>query len=152
MIYLQNKNNISKSDLLLLFSAATMATPVLVLPFPAQGHINPALAFATRLASMSLSVTVLITSDLISKANVSSSSVSIACISDGKEFVEGEESFKRITSVLSANLAESSTKAQPSSSSTTPRCRGPWTWPGPGACSACRFSQCRRPCLRFTTI
>ncbi|XP_042066352.1 UDP glycosyltransferase 9-like isoform X2 [Salvia splendens] len=90
-----------------------MAAHVLVLPYPGQGHINPALAFATRLASMSLSVTVLITTDLISKATVSSSSsasVSIARISDGKESVEGEESFeayfKRFTAVLSANLAE----------------------------------------------
>ena len=89
-----------------------MATHVLVLPYPAQGHINPALAFANRLASMSLSVTMLITTDLINKATVSSqsSSVSIACISDGKESVEGVESFgayfKRLKAVLSANLAE----------------------------------------------
>ncbi|KAG6422890.1 hypothetical protein SASPL_113272 [Salvia splendens] len=88
-----------------------METHVLVLPFPGQGHINPALAFATRLASMSLSITVLITTDLINKATVcSSSSVSIARISDEKESIEGEESFeayfKRFTAVLSANLAE----------------------------------------------
>ncbi|KAL1561416.1 UDP glycosyltransferase 9-like isoform X2 [Salvia divinorum] len=87
---------------------------VLVLPCPAQGHINPALAFANRLASTSLSVTVLITTDLINKATVSSSSssssVSIALISDGKEAVEGPETFeaefKRARAVLSPNLAE----------------------------------------------
>ncbi|KAG6422887.1 hypothetical protein SASPL_113269 [Salvia splendens] len=86
---------------------------VLILPYPAQGHINPALAFATRLASMRLSVTVLVTTDFINNATVSSSSspsVSIAPISDGKEKIAASESFeayfRRFTSILPASLAQ----------------------------------------------
>lgn len=91
--------------------AAAAAAHILVLPHPAQGHINPALAFAKRLASMGVEVTILITTDLSKKASFSDCApVAIAHISDGAEEVKETESFeayfRRFRGVLSANLAE----------------------------------------------
>lgn len=84
---------------------------VLVLPHPGQGHINPALAFAKRLASEGIIVTVITTTNLSNSAKFSDcSSIAIDNISDGSEEVKEAETveayFKRFKAVLSANLAE----------------------------------------------
>ncbi|EYU36667.1 hypothetical protein ABFS82_14G289200 [Erythranthe guttata] len=83
---------------------------ILVVPYPAPGHLNPALAFAKYLASKGLSITVIITTNLSKSAKFSScSSITIENISDGSEEVKEPESiegyFKRLKTVLSQNLA-----------------------------------------------
>ncbi|KAH6834868.1 hypothetical protein C2S53_003868 [Perilla frutescens var. hirtella] len=93
--------------------AATITKPhVLVVPFPAQGHINPVLAFAKRLASEGINVTFIITTKLSKFAKISDcSSITIDYISDGSEEEVKEpetiEAYRnRIKAVFSANLAE----------------------------------------------
>ncbi|KAI3459853.1 hypothetical protein Pfo_016516 [Paulownia fortunei] len=84
---------------------------VLVIPYPAQGHINPALAFAKCLASKGLRVTVITTTSVSKSAKFSPcSSITIDNISDGSEEVKEPETiegyFKRFKAVVSQNLAK----------------------------------------------
>ncbi|KAH6819886.1 hypothetical protein C2S53_020720 [Perilla frutescens var. hirtella] len=85
---------------------------VLVVPFPAQGHINPVLAFAKRLASEGIKVTFIITTNMSKSAKISDcGSITIDYISDGsEEQVKEPETIeayhKRIKAVFSANLAD----------------------------------------------
>ncbi|KAH6786588.1 hypothetical protein C2S52_006140 [Perilla frutescens var. hirtella] len=94
-------------------AAATITKPhVLFVPRSAQGHINPALAFAKRVASEGINVTFIITTKLSKSAKISDcSSITIDYISDGseeelKEPKTIEAYYKRIKAVFSANLAE----------------------------------------------
>ncbi|XP_073124494.1 UDP glycosyltransferase 9-like [Henckelia pumila] len=81
-----------------------------VLPFPAQGHISPALAFSKFLASKGLKIIILTTTHLTKSAKISlsSSSISIQTISDGSEDQNGKETldeyFQRLKRCLSQNL------------------------------------------------
>ncbi|KAK6116775.1 hypothetical protein DH2020_049508 [Rehmannia glutinosa] len=84
---------------------------VLVIPYPAQGHINPVLAFAKRLASNGLLVTVITTTSVTKSAKVSlCASITIDNISDGSEDVSEHETiegyFKRFKAVVTQNLAK----------------------------------------------
>lgn len=86
---------------------------VLVVPFPAQGHINPALGFATALANHGLRVTLVTTTRIMNSAAISlqSSPVSIDHISDGSEDVTPgsetiEEHMRRYRTVVTRNLSE----------------------------------------------
>ncbi|KAL2529878.1 UDP-glycosyltransferase 74E2 [Forsythia ovata] len=86
-------------------------THILVLPFPAQGHINPALEFSKCLASHGLKVTIILTSRVSKSAQVpSNSSINIETISDGSEEDKEPESiegfFKRFNAAVSQNLAK----------------------------------------------
>ncbi|KAH6834867.1 hypothetical protein C2S53_003867 [Perilla frutescens var. hirtella] len=93
-------------------AAAIITKPhVLFVPHPAQGHINPTLAFAKRLASEGIKVTFIITTNLSKSAKISDcSSITIDYISDGSEEVKEPETieayFKRIKAVFLANLAD----------------------------------------------
>ncbi|KAH6768246.1 hypothetical protein C2S51_013582 [Perilla frutescens var. frutescens] len=98
--------------------AATITKPhVLVVPFPAQGHINPVLAFAKRLASEGINVTFIMTTKLSKSAKISDcSSITFDYISDGSEEEVEPEKLKepetieayreRLKAAFSANLAE----------------------------------------------
>ncbi|KAL1561414.1 UDP glycosyltransferase 9-like [Salvia divinorum] len=84
---------------------------VVVIPFPAQGHINPALAFAKCLASKGLLVAVVITTSVAKSANFSDcASLALHTVSDGSEHVEGTETveayLKRFRRNISRNLAD----------------------------------------------
>lgn len=85
---------------------------VLFVPYPAQGHINPAVQLAKCLASKGLKVTVLTTTSVRKLATLSSpwDSITIDDISDGSEEVKEVETidlyFKRFRDVLSKNLKE----------------------------------------------
>lgn len=91
-----------------------MAAPtphVVMIPYPAQGHINPSLAFAHTLAAAGLPVTFITTTALAASATISSSaSVAVHHISDGYECVAGAETVdayqRRLRANLSRNLAE----------------------------------------------
>ncbi|KAH6778332.1 hypothetical protein C2S51_009644 [Perilla frutescens var. frutescens] len=93
-------------------AAAIITKPhVLFVPHPAQGHINPTLAFAKRLASEGIKVTFIITTNLSKSAKISDcSSITIDYISDGSEEVKEPETieayFKRIKAVFLVNLAD----------------------------------------------
>lgn len=85
---------------------------LLVLPFPAQGHISPVLAFSKFLASKGLNITILTTTYLTKSAKVSlsSSSINTQAISDGSEDDQDrkettEEFFARFKRCVSQNLA-----------------------------------------------
>lgn len=86
---------------------------ILVIAYPAQGHINPLLQFSKRLASMGLRVTFVTTSSISKsmQAGQTASSVSFESISDGSE--EGESLESKIASLeyrfrerVSQSLAE----------------------------------------------
>ncbi|KAL0366591.1 UNVERIFIED_CONTAM: UDP glycosyltransferase 9 [Sesamum radiatum] len=83
---------------------------VLVVPYPGQGHINPALEFAKYLASKGVRIT-FITTKAVTKSARSSlcGLLTIDNVSDGSEDVKGPESiegyFKRFKAVFSKNLA-----------------------------------------------
>ncbi|KAA8532160.1 hypothetical protein F0562_006698 [Nyssa sinensis] len=64
-------------------------THVMVIPFPVQGHINPMLQFAKRLAFKGISVTLVTTTSASKSMQVQASSVRIEVISDG--FNEGDK-------------------------------------------------------------
>lgn len=94
-----------------------MAAPiphVVMIPYPAQGHINPSLAFAHTLAAAGLPITFITTTALATSATISSSSaaasVAIHHISDGYERVAEAETVeayqRRLRANLSRNLAE----------------------------------------------
>ncbi|KAH6786585.1 hypothetical protein C2S52_006137 [Perilla frutescens var. hirtella] len=93
-------------------AAAIITKPhVLFVPHPAQGHINPTLAFAKRLASEGIKVTFIITTNLSKSAKISDcSSITIDYISDGSEEVKEPETieayFKRIKAVFLVNLTD----------------------------------------------
>ncbi|XP_073023304.1 UDP glycosyltransferase 9-like [Primulina eburnea] len=85
---------------------------LLVLPFPAQGHISPSLAFSKFLASKGLNITILTTSHLTksAKGSLCSSSINIQAISDGSEDDKDrkettEEMLARFKRCVSQNLA-----------------------------------------------
>ncbi|KAG9446702.1 hypothetical protein H6P81_012830 [Aristolochia fimbriata] len=63
------------------------AAHVLVLPYPAQGHINPMLQFAKRLVSKGLKVSLVVTFFLGKSVEVETGPVNLELISDG--FDEG---------------------------------------------------------------
>ncbi|KAK9288341.1 hypothetical protein L1049_016794 [Liquidambar formosana] len=67
----------------------TNETHILVIPFPLQGHINPMVQFAKRLASKGLRVTLIATTSIGKTMQTPTSSVKIESISDG--FEEGEK-------------------------------------------------------------
>lgn len=82
---------------------------ILVLPFPAQGHINPALAFTRYLASKGLQITVILTTAASKTAKISPcTSITVDTISDGSEDNKKPESieayFSRFKAVVSKNL------------------------------------------------
>ncbi|XP_051126485.1 UDP glycosyltransferase 9-like [Andrographis paniculata] len=87
---------------------------VLVFPYPAQGHINPALSLAKCLASKGLRITLITTTRVRRSATVSMSAwdsmISIVDIGDGSD--EAEESdtmdknLKHLQAALSKNLTE----------------------------------------------
>lgn len=84
---------------------------ILVLPFPAQGHINPALEFSKCLASHGLKVTIILTSRASKSAQIpSNSSIYVETISDGSEEGKEPESiedfFKQFNAAVSQNLAK----------------------------------------------
>ncbi|XP_042058072.1 UDP glycosyltransferase 9-like [Salvia splendens] len=84
---------------------------VIVIPYPAQGHINPALAFAKCLASKGLLVAVVTTTSIAKSANFSDcASLTLHTVSDGSEHVEGTETvkayLKRFRCNFSRNLAD----------------------------------------------
>ncbi|KAL2506136.1 UDP-glycosyltransferase 74E2 [Abeliophyllum distichum] len=84
---------------------------ILVFPFPAQGHINPALDFSKCLAANGLKVTIILTTMVSKSAQVPSNiSISVEMISDGSEEVKEQESiegfFKRFKAAASQNLAK----------------------------------------------
>ncbi|PIA61856.1 hypothetical protein AQUCO_00200095v1 [Aquilegia coerulea] len=56
---------------------------VLLLPFPAQGHINPVLQFGKRLASKRIKATLLVTKFISKSMQAEKSSVGVETISDG---------------------------------------------------------------------
>ncbi|KAF5194733.1 Udp-glycosyltransferase 74f2, partial [Thalictrum thalictroides] len=56
---------------------------VLLLPYPAQGHINPVLQFGKRLASKGIKATLLVTNFVSKSMQAESSSVGVETISDG---------------------------------------------------------------------
>ncbi|XP_077227359.1 UDP-glycosyltransferase 74E2-like [Tasmannia lanceolata] len=60
---------------------------VLVLPFPLQGHINPMIQFAKRLASKGLKVTVPTTISATMSMHIGSGLVDVEPISDGQDSV-----------------------------------------------------------------
>ncbi|CAN1852703.1 UDP-glycosyltransferase 74B1 [Linum perenne] len=62
-------------------AAKTHKAHVLILPYPSQGHINPLLQFAKRLASKGVKATIATTHYTV--ASISSSAVSVEAISDG---------------------------------------------------------------------
>ncbi|CAA2996202.1 UDP-glycosyltransferase 74E2-like [Olea europaea subsp. europaea] len=84
---------------------------IIVFPFPAQGHINPALEFSKCLASNGLKVTIILTTMVSKSAQVpSNTSINVETISDGTEDVKEQESiegfFKRFKEKASQNLAK----------------------------------------------
>ncbi|KAL8487274.1 hypothetical protein ACS0TY_023813 [Phlomoides rotata] len=85
---------------------------VLVIPYPAQGHINPALGLAKCLASKGLLVTFLITTRVSKCAQISEcNSITIHTISDGSEETLNppetiQAYFQRLQTSLSASLAK----------------------------------------------
>ncbi|CAI9777089.1 unnamed protein product [Fraxinus pennsylvanica] len=84
---------------------------ILVLPFPAQGHINPALEFSKCLASHGLKVTIILTSRVIKSAQIPlNSSINVETISDGseeaKESKSIEDFFKQFNAAVSQNLTK----------------------------------------------
>lgn len=85
---------------------------VLVIPYPAQGHINPALALAKYLSCKGVGITIVTTTHIKNNSAIVSlwDSISIASISDGTEQVKEVETietyFKRFQDVLSKNLAD----------------------------------------------
>ncbi|CAN1311128.1 UDP-glycosyltransferase 74B1 [Linum perenne] len=62
-------------------AAKTHKAHVLIVPYPSQGHINPLLQFAKRLASKGVKATIATTHYTV--ASISSSAVSVEAISDG---------------------------------------------------------------------
>ncbi|KAL0392440.1 UNVERIFIED_CONTAM: UDP glycosyltransferase 9 [Sesamum radiatum] len=90
--------------------AAARKPHVLVVPYPGQGHINPALEFAKYLASKGVRIT-FITTKAVTKSAKSSlcGLLTIHNVSDGSEDVKDPESiegyFKRFKTVFSKNLA-----------------------------------------------
>ncbi|CAN1160410.1 Mogroside IE synthase [Linum perenne] len=73
---------------------ANLSPPhVVVMPWPAQGHINPALQFSKKLVSKGLTVTLLIFTDknLIHGAGIGS--VTVELISDGGLLANADEHF-----------------------------------------------------------
>lgn len=84
---------------------------VVMIPYPAQGHINPSLAFAESLAAKGLHITFITTTALASSTTISAaSSIAVHHISDGFERVTGAETAEaylwRLKANLSQNLAE----------------------------------------------
>ncbi|KAA8532158.1 hypothetical protein F0562_006700 [Nyssa sinensis] len=85
-------------------------THVMVIPFPIQGHINPMLQFAKRLASKGISVTLVTTTSASKSMQVQASSVRIEVISDG--FNEGDKAdysdayFEHFKAAVSQSLGE----------------------------------------------
>ena len=65
---------------------------VVVIPYPAQGHINPTLAFAKSLASKGLLVAFVTTTSIAKSATFfDCASLTLHTVSDGSEHVEGTE-------------------------------------------------------------
>ncbi|XP_073269477.1 mogroside I-E synthase-like isoform X1 [Primulina huaijiensis] len=87
---------------------------VLVLPYPAQGHISPVAAFSKFLASKGLHITVITTTQLSKSSKFSSSSsssINIQTISDGSEDNQNqtetfEEYLARFKRCVSQSLAK----------------------------------------------
>ncbi|XP_057777429.1 UDP glycosyltransferase 9-like [Salvia miltiorrhiza] len=84
---------------------------VVVVPFPGQGHINPALAFANCLATKGLAVTVVVATSVAKSASFSDcASLTIRTVSDGSEHVDGIETmeafFNRFRCDFARNLAD----------------------------------------------
>ncbi|CAI9762936.1 unnamed protein product [Fraxinus pennsylvanica] len=84
---------------------------IIVFPFPAQGHINPALEFSKCLASNGLKVTIILTTMVSKSARfLSNTSIEVEIIFDGTEEVKEQESvegfFKRFKEKASQTLAK----------------------------------------------
>ncbi|KAH6786592.1 hypothetical protein C2S52_006144 [Perilla frutescens var. hirtella] len=85
-----------------------MAKPpnVVIIPYPAQGHINPSLAFAESLAAKGLIVTFVVTTALSMSANIyKPGSITIHDISDGYEHVKEPETVEAYLSRMKTNLS-----------------------------------------------
>jgi UDP-glucose:(indol-3-yl)acetate beta-D-glucosyltransferase len=88
-----------------------MAAHVLVVPFPAQGHMNPMVQFAKRLASKGVATTLVTTRFIQRTAGVDAHPAMVEAISDGHD--EGgfasaagvEEYLEKQTVAASASLA-----------------------------------------------
>ncbi|KAI8537234.1 hypothetical protein RHMOL_Rhmol09G0008600 [Rhododendron molle] len=86
-------------------------THVLVIPFPAQGHMNPMLQFSKHLTSKGVKVTFLLTPGAFStNIQLQANFVNIACISDGSgqgDQAEGMVAYvERFRAAVSLSLAE----------------------------------------------
>eukprot|EP00262_Sarcandra_glabra_P014529 TRINITY_DN4271_c0_g1_i1.p1 TRINITY_DN4271_c0_g1~~TRINITY_DN4271_c0_g1_i1.p1 ORF type:complete len:457 (-),score=47.83 TRINITY_DN4271_c0_g1_i1:106-1476(-) len=88
------------------------AAHVLLLPYPSQGHINPMLQFAKRLASKGLRATLATTHFIAKSFKVESGSVGVESISDGcddggfAEVASVQDYLERLEDVGSRTLAE----------------------------------------------
>lgn len=84
---------------------------VLVIPYPRQGHINPALQFSKCLASKGLKLTIITTTSVKNITQFpQNTSITIKTISDGSENAKKPESIKdyfdRFKTEVSKNLAK----------------------------------------------
>ncbi|XP_047978763.1 UDP glycosyltransferase 9-like [Salvia hispanica] len=78
---------------------------VVMVPYPAQGHINPAAAFAESLALHGLRVTLATTISLSKTATFHHTSIAIHPLSDGHEQVTQPETVEAYFARLKANLS-----------------------------------------------
>ena len=84
-----------------------MDAEVVMIPYPAQGRINPAAAFAESLALHGLRVTLTTTISLSETATFHHSSITIHPLSDGHEQVTQPETLEAYLARLKANLSRS---------------------------------------------
>ncbi|KAK9265574.1 hypothetical protein L1049_007406 [Liquidambar formosana] len=89
---------------------AAHRTHVLVVPYPAQGHINPMLQFSKRLASKGLKVTLLTTVSITESMQAQATSVKVEPISDKSDQINKSDSIedylKRFQIMMSSCLPE----------------------------------------------
>lgn len=79
---------------------------VVMIPYPAQGHINPAVAFAESLAAKGLRVTFILTTALANSAKIhDTASITVHHISDGYERVSETETIEAYLARLKTNLS-----------------------------------------------
>nr|CAD1841720.1 unnamed protein product [Ananas comosus var. bracteatus] len=125
---------------------------VLVLPYPSQGHINPMLEFAKRLAAKGPAVTVVVTRHILASigepATPWAPSASPPSPTATTAAASPPPPASRPTSPPSAMSARarspiSSTTALSRASSTTPTRRGPSPWRGGAACPPWRSPRSR---------